>query len=162
MSDIEVADMVTVNTRNLEGKALNWAVAKCLGFGPHKMVDCKTCNGSGKVAWYGCADMGERDCDKCKGEGVVPYYDSYTIPFSTNWGFSGPIIIEEDISFRKYHNPRSEEHGLYYAKVCRDSGSMIGWSKKLDYTGPTALIASLRCFVANKLGKEIEIPKELV
>jgi hypothetical protein len=29
-------------------------------------------------------------------------------------------------------------------------------------TGPTSLIAAMRCYVASKLGDEIEIPKELL
>ena len=29
-------------------------------------------------------------------------------------------------------------------------------------TGPTPLIAAMRCFVASKLGDEVDIPKELL
>lgn len=81
---------------------------------------------------------------------------------STDWPQGGPIIEREDISFRKYHRPGSAAHGTYYAKVCRESGQIVMWSKRYDYTGPTALVAAMRCYVASKLGGEVEVPDELV
>ena len=30
------------------------------------------------------------------------------------------------------------------------------------WDGPTALIAAMRCFVASRLGDEVEVPEELV
>ncbi len=153
---------VKVKVRELSGKALNWAVAKCEDGGPHRNVDCKACNCRGRVSGYGYADMGEKDCEGCKEEVSMPYPNSHDTPYSTDWNLGGPILVKEDISFRKYHNPRSEEHGTYYAKVCRESGSMIRWSKETDSTGPTSLIAGMRCYVVSKLGVEIEIPEELL
>jgi hypothetical protein len=67
---------------------------------------------------------------------------------STNWAQGGPIIEREEIESRKVgihtwlaetqcdHNDHSE-------------------------TGPTPLIAAMRCYVALKLGDDVEIPKEL-
>lgn len=34
--------------------------------------------------------------------------------------------------------------------------------KTADLIGPTPLIAAMRCFVASRLGDEIEIPEELL
>ncbi len=81
--------------------------------------------------------------------------------FSTDWSEGGPLIDENDISFRKYHKPGSPAHGTYYAKVCRENVTMVRWSKR-DSTGPTALIAAMRCLVANKFGDEVEVPSELL
>lgn len=44
---------------------------------------------------------------------------------------------------------------------------MVQWIKRQDWhkhylCGPTPLIAAMRCFVASKLGDEVEIPEELV
>jgi hypothetical protein len=36
-----------------------------------------------------------------------------------------------------------------------------GWPKANGFWGDTPLIAAMRCFVASKLGDEIEIPEEL-
>jgi hypothetical protein len=121
-----------MKTSELTGAALDWAVAKC--------------------------------------EGVVKG-DSLDIGFileggyspSTDWSQGGPIIEREDISFRKYHRPDSEAHGKYYARICRESGTMICWHKTTGHqqTGPTPLIAAMRCYVASKLGEEVDIPDEL-
>jgi hypothetical protein len=93
---------------------------------------------------------------------AIGEYKPVPVPnYSTDWAQGGPIIEREDISFRKYHNPEAEGHGTYYAMVCRSSGSMIRWDKKTSKQGPTPLIAAMRCYVASKLGDDVEIPEEL-
>ena len=62
---------------------------------------------------------------------------------STNWAQGGPIIERERIGLRD------------------DGGD--GWAAD-DYIsatmhGPTPLIAAMRCYVASKLGDEVEIPE---
>jgi Protein of unknown function (DUF2591) len=66
-----------------------------------------------------------------------------TMPYSTDWGHGGPIIEREkfDIECRFYWAARLHGHS---------------WS-----TGPTPLIAAMRCFVDSQIGKEIDIPDEL-
>jgi hypothetical protein len=65
---------------------------------------------------------------------------------STDWAQGGPIIEREKI-------------GIDYSKV--------GWIANADTPtngiglGPTPLIAAMRCYVASKLGDEVEIPEEL-
>lgn len=69
---------------------------------------------------------------------------------STDWSQGGPIIEREKIE-TKY------------------IGNTFGWraflkfntDPMLCYSGLTPLIAAMRCYVASKLGEEIEIPKEL-
>lgn len=114
---------------------LDWLVAKCEYPNSQGMVYCR--NDQVETAWHGRYSP------------------------STDWSQGGSIIEREDISFRKYHNPKSTAHGTYYAKVCRESGSMVQWSDKRDFTGPTPLIAAMRCYVASKLGGEVEIPEVL-
>tara|TARA_R110000868_G_scaffold96840_10_gene266261 strand:+ start:561 stop:923 length:363 start_codon:yes stop_codon:yes gene_type:complete len=100
---------------------------------------------------------------KCDGHDMEYFQvvDAY-LP-STDWAQGGPIIEREDISFRKYHRPDSEAHGKYYARVCRESGTLVGWHKTTGFqqTGPTPLIAAMRCYVTSKLGDDIDIPEEL-
>ena len=66
---------------------------------------------------------------------------------TTNWAQGGPIIEREDIS------PRS----------CGDGSWVADWYfGDVRRVGPTPLIAAMRCYVASKLGDEVDIPAELV
>ncbi len=127
-----------MRTSELIGPALDWAVAKAEGI---KIT----------MQW------GKPHGDFWINDRTMDYYE---LAYSTDWTQGGPIIEREDISFRKYHNPGKEAHGKYYAKVCRESGEKVWWSKR-DMTGPTPLIAAMRCYVASKLGDEVEIPEVL-
>ena len=64
--------------------------------------------------------------------------------YSTDWAQGGPIIERELLLLRPY--------GLSWE--CSMGG--INWFK-----GTTPLIAAMRCYVASKLGDEVEIPNEL-
>jgi len=73
-------------------------------------------------------------------------------PFSTNWAQGGPIIEREEIDLNCYESPKT---GVGW------------WSAEITGTqarakAHTPLIAAMRCYVASKLGDEIEIPEELV
>jgi hypothetical protein len=66
---------------------------------------------------------------------------------STDWAQGGPIIEREKLA------------------IC------IGWKQWLAFSddtenagvqGPTPLIAAMRCYVASKLGDDINIPEELL
>lgn len=82
-------------------------------------------------------------------------YPSRCYDYSTDWSLGGPLIEREGISIRLWiddgwcaHNEPegSEENGCGY----------VGTS------GGTSLIAAMRCYVASKMGDEIEIPDELL
>jgi hypothetical protein len=65
---------------------------------------------------------------------------------STNWAQGGPIIDREGIGVgpagcaRKW-NPVTEQYD--------------------QFTGPTPLIAAMRCYVASKLGDDVDVPDML-
>lgn len=132
-----------MKTHELIGPALDWAVAKCEGVTEKWRQD-------GPFLWDGVPCIREFGHD-------------FRYSPSTDWSHAGPIIEREDISFRKYNNTESEKHGTYYARICRESGKLVGWYKTTghQHTGPTPLIAAMRAYVASKLGYEIEIPEEL-
>ena len=69
----------------------------------------------------------------------------YWLP-STDWAQGGPIIERERIEF-----DFNEDTQMFHAYDGLQSG-----------TGPTHLIAAMRCYVASKLGDEVEVPEELV
>ena len=72
--------------------------------------------------------------------------------YSTNWSMAGPIIERECIAIRKY--------GDFQETVWQADKWQFRFVDPQAY-GPTPLTAAMRCFVASKLGDEIEVPDEL-
>jgi len=68
---------------------------------------------------------------------------------STNWVQGGPIIEREKIT------PQYMDRG--YWRAWTEVGEK---AHKVAY-GPTPLIAAMRCYVASRLGDEVELPEEL-
>ena len=64
--------------------------------------------------------------------------------YSTNWSQGGPIIERERFVV--------EPWGL---------GWVASVSRGILHHGPTPLIAAMRCYVASKMGDEVEAPEEL-
>ena len=75
--------------------------------------------------------------------------------YSTDWSQGGPIIERERIQT----TPRGETTDLWEAivfdNIFMDDGS------DCFQTGPTPLIAAVRCHVASYLGDAVDIPQEL-
>ena len=67
--------------------------------------------------------------------------------YSTDWAQGGPIIERECIGLQRWN----EEH-----EWAADIGGGF------EQYGDTPLIVAMRCYVASKLGDEVEIPKALV
>lgn len=89
---------------------------------------------------------------KCEKYPMGIWYDECELPMirddevpewqpSTNWSQGGPIIEREGLTLDQWDDyPR--------------------WRSGNSY-GKTPLIAAMRCYVASKLGDEIDLPKEL-
>ena len=73
--------------------------------------------------------------------------------YSTDWSQGGPIIEQERIFMQPIYG------GPEKTWFCT-SRPRFGMNFP-DMTGPTPLIAAMRCYVASKLGEEVEIPEEL-
>lgn len=75
---------------------------------------------------------------------------AYTVTFcpSTDWTVGGPIIEREGIRLHRSHT------GEWWASPEVDPHRPI--------SGATPLVAAMRCFVAEKMGDEIELPQELL
>lgn len=65
--------------------------------------------------------------------------------FSTNWAHGGPIIELERIDL--------EFCGEWHAMRPGEPRFTSGF-------GPTPLVAAMRCYVASKLGDEVDVPEE--
>lgn len=68
-------------------------------------------------------------------------------PYSTDWAQGGPIIEREAIALT--------------TQLTNKDWMAVSFHGDIDGFGPTPLIAAMRCYVASKLGDEIEIPEEL-
>lgn len=133
-------------TQNLEGAALDWAVAKCegraikldpMGFGPTEQE-------GGFWIWENRESGHQRACYWRIGGGYSP---------STIWAQGGPIIESEKVDSKWL--PKQQMWCCY-----KHQHHIDGFVSGAGF-GPTQLIAAMRCYVASKLGDEIEIPEEL-
>jgi hypothetical protein len=89
---------------------------------------------------------------KC--ENVVYHGPAWT-KFSTDWAQGGPIIEQEEIGIKR-NSPCSDGRQWEASPSITAKGAGGKWGY-----GPTPLIAAMRCYVASKLGDEVEIPEEL-
>ena len=145
-----------MKTSELTGAALDWAVAVCEEFiesGPYGEPAVR----DGQLHLHYC--------------GVV--LDAIWQP-TADWAQGGPIIEQEGISTilcaGGLGEPRSywvattgsqswdRGYGPYHEQ---DEEQSIQLYRGGTSIGPTPLIAAMRCFVASKLGDDIEIPEEL-
>lgn len=125
-----------IKTSGLKGAALDWAVASIELHDKELLVaDCY----DGSLMVYHYVD----------GEEVV-------VEYSKDWSQAGPIIEREGLTIAKYHPdcPDIKEGKEWFSSPHRDvTGDEI--------EGPTPLTAAMRCYVASKLGDEVEVPEEL-
>lgn len=148
-----------IKTSELTGVALDWAVAKCEG------EAVKFCDGR----WWAEDKLARQRIE--------------WLP-STSWEQSGPIIERESITIIRCDDDyKTDKEGYCTNKRIpvwaaehgggHSSGeSYNGYGEPGEYVyeiseadckyGPTPLIAAMRCYVASKLGKVVEIPEELI
>jgi hypothetical protein len=95
---------------------------------------------------------------KCEGanweDGLLVWYDDESVKrqcrpnaYSTDWLQGGPIIEREGI-------------GLGFGVGVNSDRWEAGFSTP-EETGPTPLIAAMRCYVASKLGDDVDVPDEI-
>ena len=126
-----------MKTSELEGAALDWAVANCEG-----------------ILERGSGSLGTTIARLTSFGVSLPYAGNGDEMFepSTDWAQGGPIIEREVVSL-------GVENGGWRA-LC--------WGKDgpnpdlFSMRGPTPLIAAMRCYVASKLGDEVEVLEELL
>ena len=122
-----------MKTSELTGQALDWAVAKCEGYtGLHKIA--------GRMPHEPQLGI----LPPRKEYGVM---DLWELSYSTNWAQGGPIVEREKLDVFCSGNVWDASTGDRHPNVIK--------------TGTTPLIAAMRCYVASKLGDDIEIPTEL-
>ena len=78
--------------------------------------------------------------------------------YSTDWSQGGPIIEREFLELRPGSFVGSKEFPRIFAAWAQNQRG----GKTISGTGPTQLIAAMRCYVASKLGDDVNIPEELL
>lgn len=142
-----------IKTSELTGTALDWAVAKCEGDKLFRARLGRPDDWDG--AAYRAGDTSDERWVPRVQVANVGWFADYTYSPSTNWSQGGPIIERGHIhtwTDRKDAAYAGHPDSYWVAEMTEIGG--IWW-------GPTPLIAAMRCYVANKLGDEIDIPKEL-
>jgi hypothetical protein len=122
-----------MKTSELIGPALDWAVAKCEDIELQPPV-------RGQQYVYSKA-----------------FGNYYNPSHTSGWGIGGPIIERREISVRFLPDGANSQWfaDMYYTN--EDGGP----EQESEEFGPTPLIAAMRCYVASKLGDEVEVPEEL-
>jgi hypothetical protein len=123
-----------MKTSELTGAALDWAVAKCEG-GANLRFD-------GVACWWFTLN----GVDRVLSSG---WSNKQNFNPSTDWAHGGPIIEREGITV----SDGSPVTGLEWMACDRGSTHI--------QHGPTYLTAAMRCYVASKLGDNIDISEGL-
>jgi len=77
----------------------------------------------------------------------------YWFDYSTDWVQGGPIIEREECWPTRYWGAAKSRGKVYQALAYNGSRAYM--------TGPSPLIAAMRCYVASKLGEVVDIPEHL-
>ena len=92
-----------------------------------------------------------------EGKDSAWYYDRRNAyNYSTDWAQGGPIIEREKIALTWYPDDKEWIAGVDFQHP--RFSNVIAYEEQY---GPTPLIAAMRCYVASKLGEEVDVPEEL-
>jgi hypothetical protein len=79
--------------------------------------------------------------------------------YSTDWAQGGPIIEREGIALDCLRTCFVIDSWVAASEMVREGDYD---SPVIKFTGPSPLVAAMRCYVASKLGDQVEVPNELV
>ena len=129
-------DSMLIKVSEASGVVLDWMVAKCEGVNPYMR--------HGRLVWMPRGVL----------FGIIRK-DPQPVAYSTDPSQSFPIIDREQIATTTQHGCRGMELWMASLVLPNDNGVIIQW-------GPTMPIAAMRCFVASKMGEEVDVPEELL
>jgi len=97
-----------------------------------------------------CEDILDIYFDEESGTNLLSQMETVYFKPSTDWEQGGKIIERECITV--------EHAGVWIGRCWKDSDG----DEQIEIEGATPLIAAMRCYVASKLGDEVELPEELL
>lgn len=131
-----------VKVSEASGPVLDWLVATCLYSDEYD---------KDRVFLYHSGFDWAKHTVRVANQNTCTYDLSFQWEPSTDWAQGGPIIDRERIA-----TVPSAPH--WVARIKKPVDPLGDW---LQMNGPTPLIAAMRCYVASKLGEEVEVPDEL-
>lgn len=159
--------MPIINTSELTGAALDWAVAHAGEWRTaHELFPTMTLDATFKGCRAFTFEGGRSVCQLVPNN---PFRQDYVIFEPTrDWAIAGPIIQRENIGLIP---PTSRVH--------RNGGNSPGWGPSGIWSATTwhagvsgkrahewhetePLTAAMRCYVASKLGETVDVPDSLV
>lgn len=81
-------------------------------------------------------------------------YGEYVYRWHQSWAQGGPIVEREWLDITPWPNETREDMRWH----CQQHDT----ANDCAQYGPTPLIAAMRCYVASKLGDEVEVPDSLI
>jgi hypothetical protein len=102
------------------------------------------------LEWAVAKCEGYEDKDFCFDDKYFRDEDDVWYSPSTDWSQGGPIIEREEISVDRVG-------GAWTADIADSVGGYIEHTE----SGTTPLLAAMRCYVASKLGDEVDVPEEI-
>ena len=133
-----------VKTETLKGAALDWAVAKAEGVRTYTAPYQHTTTGLCVLD----ADLVDMETD-----------GPQELRYSRDWSQGGPIIEREGIEI--LCNVTDREAERFAEGTHADWFACLKTRKASHWHGQTPLVAAIRCYVASRLGEEVDIPEEL-
>ncbi len=130
-----------IKTAELTGPALDWAVAKCE---------------QGGAAYVNTHSRGRV---LILADDIHPWSRGDTWKPSTDWAQGGPIIERERIDVTWYIDHWTATWWADNSGMAKDQAQRF--KRNRQHSGPTPLIAAMRCYVASKLGDEVDVPEGL-
>ena len=134
-----------MKTNELTGHALNWAVAMAEGDKVYRPRLGRPSNWDKEA--YLADGSDDRWVVRVQNPKVAHFVD-WTYNPSGDWMQGGPIIEREKLDVFCSGNVWDASTGDRHPNVIK--------------SGTTPLVAAMRCYVASKLGDEVEIPAELL
>ena len=134
-----------IKTTDATPLQLDWLVAKCL--------DGKVSITDGRGGWLVVFQPRTRGATG----GGSPFPPMFFSP-SKDWSQGGPIIERDGIELQCN---TSALQAAAYKNANPDWFACLKFKRADHWHGTTPLIAAMRCYVASKLGDEVEIPEEL-
>lgn len=121
-----------VDIKTLGGLALNYAVAKTVGF------------------------LEENTPNRLSGNQALMWFINNNPNYTTNWDLTGEIMFNEGIGVNKYSAlAKKDSNTAWFSTVSQNGTEYLA-------EGNTPLIAVLRCYLSCKVGQEIDIPEALI
>lgn len=85
-------------------------------------------------------------------------FEDYALNYCTDWEHGGPIIEREGVELLCNV---SAAQAKAFKNAAPDWFACLKYKRADHWHGPTPLIAAMRCYVASKLGDEVDVPEGL-